>query len=143
MTIRSGPNKQGTTRWTMQHVGGPRYLLVEAGAKVLVLEDSAERCERFKSWLPDCVICRTVSEAIEAFDREQFDFCFIDRDLGGPEAGYGEDFAKHLAAVRYSGRTIVHSANLVVARYMEQVLKDAGIQTEVIPFTILGVFRVT
>ncbi len=125
----------------MQHVGGPRYLLVEAGAKVLVLEDSAERCERFLSWLPDCVIRRTVSEAIGVFDRERFDICFIDRDLGGPEAGYGEDFAKHLAAVRYSGRAIIHSANLVAARYMEQVLKDGDVNVETIPFTILGVFQ--
>jgi hypothetical protein len=141
LTIRSGPNKQGTTRWTMQHAGGPRYLLVEAGAKVLVLEDSAEHCERFLSCLPDCVICRTVREAIEAFDGERFDFCFIDRDLGGPEAGYGEDFAKHLAAVRYFGQVIVHSANLVVARYMDRVLRDAGVRVEMIPFTILGVFQ--
>jgi hypothetical protein len=125
----------------MQHPGGPRYLLVEAGAKVLVLEDSAERCERFLSWLPDCVICRTVSDAIEAFNRESFDICFVDRDLGGPEAGYGEDFAKHLAAVRYCGRTIIHSANLVAARYMEQLLRDADVKVEVIPFTILGVFQ--
>ena len=128
-------------RWTMQHTGGPRYLLVEAGAKILVLEDSSERCERFLSWLPDCVICATVSAAIEAFKGEPFDWIFIDRDLGGPEAGYGEDFAKHLAAVRYSGQVIVHSANLVVARYMDRVLRDAGVRVEMIPFTILGVFQ--
>jgi hypothetical protein len=80
--IRSGPIKQGTTRWTMQHAGGPRYLLVEAGAKILVLENSEERCERSVSWMPNCVICRTVSEAIEAFSSGPFDWIFVDRDLG-------------------------------------------------------------
>ena len=82
-----------------------------------------------------------MNEAIEAFNRESFDICFVDRDLGRPEAGYGEDFAKHLAAVQFSGRVVVHSANLVAARYMEQILKDASVNVEAIPFTILGVFQ--
>jgi len=35
--------------------------------------NSNERSERFLSWLPDCVICRTVNEAIEVFDRERLE----------------------------------------------------------------------
>ncbi|SRR5258708_7602805 len=134
--------KSIVNRWTMQHAGGPRYLSVEAGARVLVLEDSKERCERFLSWLPECVIVRTVQEAIAAFESESFDWLFIDRDLGGPECGFGEDFTKHIAqAGGFKGRVVIHSANLVAARYMERLLKDADVQTEVIPFTILGVFQ--
>lgn len=128
-------------RWTMQHENGPRYLSVEAGAAVLVLEDSEERLQRFRSWLPDCVIARTVQEAIVAFDSERFDWLFIDRDLGGPECGFGEDFVKHIAqAGGFKGRVVIHSANIVAARYMEQLLKDAKGDAEIIPFTILGVF---
>jgi hypothetical protein len=127
-------------RWTLQHTGGPRYLHIEVQARVLVLEDSDERCERFLSWLSDCVICRTVSEAVAAFDRERFDWLFIDRDLGGPEAGYGEEFCKHIAQMTYGGRVVIHSANIVAARYMEQLLKAAKVKAEIIPFTVLGVF---
>ena len=90
--------------------------------------------------MPICVICRTVADAVEAFDRERFDWIFLDRDLGFGD-GFGEDFAGHLANTGFQGRTIIHSANIVAARYIEQVLRDAGISVEAVPFPVLGVFQ--
>jgi hypothetical protein len=86
------------------------------------------------------VLCSSVAEAINAFDSETFDWIFIDRDLGKPADGFGEDFAKHVVQTAFGGRVVVHSANLVAAVYIEKLLSDARVKVERIPFTILGCF---
>lgn len=133
--------KHATTRWTMQHTGGPQYLEVRDTDKVLVVEDLLYRQFVFREWLSSSAkIVATPDAAIHEIERETFDVIFLDRDLGFGR--FGEDVAEHLAAVKFAGRVIVHSENSFGAQLIEKTLTDAGIKVECVPFSILGVFRV-
>src|SRR5258707_9747895 len=95
MTIRSGPSRRGTTQWSRQHVGGPRYIEVPADSKVLVVEDSLPRQIQFRNWLGSTAkIISKVSQAIEELQREKYDLVCLDRDLSFGE--FGEDIAKFM-----------------------------------------------
>jgi hypothetical protein len=65
------------------------------------------------------------TESAEQLTRMRFAFCFVDRDLGGPEAGDGEDFAKHSAAFSpgRASRTI-NSRTKSQQKKNWQVMKD-------------------
>lgn len=96
MTIRSGPSRRGTTQWSRQHVGDPRYIEVPADSKVLVVEDALPRRVQFRNWLGSSAkIVSKVSRAIEELRRDKFELVFLDRDLGFGE--FGDEIAKVMA----------------------------------------------
>jgi hypothetical protein len=141
--FRVGTSSRRTTSWSLPRPGGPRYIVVAAGAKCLVVEDLLHRQLRFRNWLgSSAVIVARADAAIQELQRQPFDMVFLDRDLG-LNAGYGEDVAKFLAEMkpRFAGRVYIHSANHVAAEYMRKILADAGINVEATPFDLLGIIR--
>lgn len=111
---------------------------IPKGSKVLLLEDSDLRTEWFVKRVPGIVAVTKVEDAIAEMLDTQFDFMFLDHDLGlldylgciGPE-GNGLTFAKHLASTAFvSGTIFIHSWNPNGAKAMKDCLPNAV----VIPF---------
>jgi hypothetical protein len=135
------PHRVHVTKWTIPRVGGPRYFEVHAGERVLVVEDSLSRVRIFHNWLGSAGrIVRRANSAILAIQKQQFDWVFLDRDLG-VGAGYGEDVAAELSRIRFSGRVVVHSTNPFGAQLISNILADAEINVESVPFGFFGIFR--
>ena len=128
------------TRWTKQHLGGPRYIEVRAEDKILVVENTLHRQMKFREWLASTAkIVSRVDRALREIEAQTFDVIFLDRDLDGN--GFGEDIATHLAAIKFPGKVICHSDNHTAAQFIKKILDDGGVNIEIIPFGILGVFR--
>src|SRR5258708_26653441 len=104
MTIRSGPSRRGTTQWSRQHVGDPRYIEVPADSKVLVVEDALPRRVQFRNWLGSSAkIVSKVSRAIEELRRDKFELFFLHPDFGFREVGAG--IAKGLGGNAFRGKS--------------------------------------
>ena len=137
--FRVGTSSRRATSWSLPRPGGPRYIVVAAGAKCLVVEDLLHRQLRFRNWLgSSAVIVARADAAIQELQRQSFDVVFLDRDLG-LNAGFGEDVGVHLNATRYAGRVIVHSTNPFGVELIKKALGD--IAAEIAPFDMLGVLR--
>jgi Cyclic-phosphate processing Receiver domain len=138
-TIRSGLSRRGTTQWSRQYEGGPRYMTVPLAAKCLVVEDALPRILRFRERLRSATFVSTADAAIKALTNDNYDFVFLDRDLSG--RSLGEDVANHLASVKFNGLVVCHSGNPFGSQLIEKVLKDAGVIVECVPFEMLGIVR--
>lgn len=103
-------------------------------AKILILEDSDERIKRFELALSEhsVTICKAVATAIgELYDNE-FDYVFIDYDLGeGNDTGDG--LAKYLSENYHDEDIALHTMNPEGAKIMRGLLPLA----KWIPFSIL------
>jgi CheY-like chemotaxis protein len=113
-------------------------LCIPAGYKILIVEDSDERIQQFRSWLPDAVIARTEQEATAVLRKERFDLIFLDYDLGTAYAyesfagapkqvlkdcGNGLGVARILFLLGHDGsRVVVHSHNPPGARDIQRLL---------------------
>lgn len=104
------------------------------GAKVFLLEDSEDRIVWFKKHIPDVVIAETALQAIDILKGTEFDFIFLDHDLGllnyagyaEHENGSGRDVARYLSGQGYIGKNVViHSWNPVGAAQMKDLLEGA------------------
>jgi Cyclic-phosphate processing Receiver domain len=127
-------------RWTKEHIGGPRYIEVRDEDKILVIENTLHRQIKFRVRLPPTAkIVSRVDRALREIEAQRFDLIFLDRDLDG--GGFGEDIATHLAAIKFPGKVICHSDNHTAAQFIKKILDDGGVNVEIIPFGILGVFR--
>lgn len=135
--FRVGTSSRRVTKYSTPRPGGPRYIVVPCGAKVLVAEDLLHRQLRFREWLPQAKIVNRAETAILELKRQRYDWIFLDRDLLG---SYGEDIAEYLSK-HYDGQKIViHSTNPFGAALISKVLRDSGIPAELAPFDVLGVF---
>lgn len=102
--------------------------------RILVLEDDTERVKQFKqrmlpNWFVDYVA--TASEAISLLSKQEYDWIFLDHDLGGmayvnsAKADTGAEVARWLAANKTKATVIIHSFNEDGAAYMGKLLPSA------------------
>jgi len=139
--LRVGTSSRRVTRYHLPRRSGPHYVVLKAADKCLVLDDLLPRQLRFRAWCGSSAkIVNTAAKAIHELQQESYDVLFLDRDLG-PGYGYGEDVAKCQADIKFAGRVVCHSTNSFGAALIEKTLKDGGINVEVAPFDVLGVFR--
>lgn len=140
--LRVGTSSRRQTAWSIQRFGGPRYILVPSEANALVIEDSWHRQYTFLTRLGSrhTKIVNRSEAAIEALQRESFDWIFIDYDLALGRTT--EEVARYLVNVQFSGSVVIHSTNPFGANVLEKILCDGGISNvEVAPFDVLGVLR--
>jgi Cyclic-phosphate processing Receiver domain len=139
--FRVGTSSRRVTKYSMPRLGGPKYIVVGAHDRVLVLEDLLPRILKFQEWLGSSAkIVNTAPKAIQELQR-QFDVVFLDRDLG-LNAGHGEDVAAELVRMNFAGAVVCHSANSFGAALIEKTLRDGGISNvEAVPFDLLAVLR--
>lgn len=139
--IRSGTSRRHPTKWAMPRPGGPKYVVVGAGDRCLVLEDLLPRQFRFRAWLGSSAkIVSRSADAIHELQNHHYDVVFLDRDLG-IGAGFGEDVCGELVRMKFTGRVALHTTNPFAGALMARILSDAGIQHEIMPFDVLGVLR--
>lgn len=119
--------------------------------QVLFLDDNKERYRKFIKVLEEIksksfdirfslTWAKTASEAIQQLKTHQFNYIFLDHDLGdeimvpsGPGTGYevAEWISQHLPYT--PGQIVIHSHNPSGAENMKKVLKNA----QIVPFSIL------
>jgi NAD+-processing family protein with receiver domain len=99
---------------------------------VFLLEDSDFRVDWFRKYFPELVLAQTVHEAIKILAEKQFDWVFLDHDLGlldavgRTELGTGSDVARFLSGRTWIGhQVIIHSWNAMGAAHMKDLLKGA------------------
>lgn len=143
--FRVGTSSRRVSRYSLPSKpgAGPRYVLLKATDRCLVLEDLLPRQLRFRAWCGSSAkIVNTAPKAIQELQQQHFDVVFLDRDLG-LNAGFGEEVAKFLAGMQppFNGRVYIHSVNHTAAEYMAKILADAAINVELAPFDLLGVLR--
>ena len=131
--IRSGPNRRAVTQWTVQNAGGPRYFQIGSTERVLVVEDALPRQLAFRNWLGSSAkIVNRVDAAIMELRHRQFDWIFLDRDLGFGR--FGEDVARHLVEIKFRGSVVAHTTNPFGADLIKKLLTDGGVKVECVPF---------
>jgi CheY-like chemotaxis protein len=100
--------------------------------KILILEDNEERVKQFRRNLTgnDVVVTANAAECIELLDHGEWDWVFLDHDLGdkvfeksGPGTGYevAKWMGQHPNKWPNQG-VVIHSCNFVGAQNMESVL---------------------
>jgi hypothetical protein len=141
LAFRVGTSSRHVSKYSIPR-SGPHYIVVGAHEYALVVEDSLHRQLRFLRQLGSTAtkIVSRAPDAIRELEARHFDVVFLDRDLV-ISGGYGEDVAAYLAEIKFPGRVICHSTNSFGAAVIEKTLKDGGINVEVAPFDVLGVFR--
>jgi hypothetical protein len=113
--------------------------------KILFLDDSEERINRFKAkFVHDYIsISRTASEAISLLEKNSFDILFLDHDLGGKiycpsdeVSGYAvaEYVATKMNKNKLPSKIVIHSYNPSGAKNMLAILHKNGIQAIYEPF---------
>lgn len=110
---------------------------------ILFLDDSPERCKKFRSRFPSATIVNTAAEAIIYLDGcLPFDEVWLDHDLGGAEHVDGSRPDTGSEVVRWIianqpeiGKVIIHSLNHDKACRMHNDLTAAGYSCSLIPFT--------
>ena len=109
--------------------------------QVLCVEDLLHRQLRFLQQLGSAVkIVSRAEDAIEALQRESFQWVFLDYDIGLGRTT--EEVARYLAEARFAGAVVIHSSNPFGAALLEKILRDGGISNvETVRFDLLGVFR--
>jgi hypothetical protein len=118
--------------------------MTQGSRKVLVLDDALERLIQFtekygEEWT--VVITTTANQCIEQLKLQTFDLICLDHDLGGESyvasgPGTGYEVAWFIAqqlGPQKAGVVVIHSMNTVGAKNMQNVLKDAHIQTIMAP----------
>lgn len=110
--------------------------------KVLIVEDNEHRIKEFKKRLEghSVIITDKPKVAIEHLKNEEFDFIFLDHDMGSvfeqPGEGTGYEVAEWISnhPERKPNKIFIHSMNNVGASAMMLKLGDAGIRATYIPF---------
>lgn len=124
--------------------------------KVLILEDSDERIQKFEFWLPaylqervQLYVATTVRKAQDLFrEHKPFDLILLDHDLDGrvfvesSEFNTGARFARWLGdptrtADIAPSQIIIHSMNSVGAENIRLELQRAQIPSQKVPYPIL------
>lgn len=115
---------------------------------ILFLDDNPTRIARFRQAIPYATIVETAKECIEQIDKEQWDWIFLDHDLGGEEfvdsdrSDTGMEVIRHLIEHKQkhqTSRVVVHSLNSLAREQMCLDLLMAGYDALPMPFPL--VFR--
>lgn len=104
-------------------------VLIPAGAKVFLLEDTDARIDWFNARLRDITIATHAAEAYKILElNSKFDFYFLEHDLGIDSVGTGADVSRCLAAYGHNGvATVIHSWNPSGVNEMKAILNEATI----------------
>ena len=98
--------------------------------KILVLEDDGARARFFieKMGKYDLIITENANKAIEHLKSNDFDYIFLDNDLG-EDNGYGADVAAYLYNnpdnFNFTTNVYIHSWNVPAAQSMLDILPNA------------------
>lgn len=97
---------------------------------VLIVEDDPYRIQHFEKFLPKATYTDVAQRAIRWLEKEQFDFYFLDHDLGGQylpsDQSSGFAVADWLSKHGNQGdNVIIHSWNPAGAQRMQKVLPNA------------------
>ena len=112
--------------------------------KILILDDDQNRHRQFavKYQSEDLTHVETATDAIEALKENQYDYVFLDHDLGdeimvasGPGTGYevAEWIANNLET-KETTQVVLHSLNGPGRKNMMGVLKSGGVKSMEAPF---------
>jgi len=100
---------------------------------ILFLDDCPNRTRKFRSLLPSADTCFTAKECIDKLYTQEWDWVFLDHDLGGETYQNSEEFNTGMQVVREMiarraevHRVIVHSLNYYAAQTMVDLLKQYG-----------------
>jgi CheY-like chemotaxis protein len=118
--------------------------------KVLILEDDPIRHKAFKTnfWHCDMTIVITAQEAIKKLTNNQYDYLFLDHDLGGTQfapsdenSGYAvAKFLENNPQYKPATRIIIHSLNPDGRKAMNMALPEAvqlpSIWTQTVDFDV-------
>ncbi len=98
---------------------------------ILFLDDCPQRTKKFKSLLPMAVTCETAQQCIDLLPTEDWDYAFLDHDLGGATYQDSEEFNTGMQVVRYIvdnpqnvQHFVVHSLNHGAAMNMVDLLRQ-------------------
>lgn len=120
---------------------------------ILFVDDIEDRFVSFVKYFPEHEVAfgQTLDEACVLLLQYQWDCVYLDHDnmLMGPKNSLGDfdvisstwrPVACMLAAMKYPGKVILHSANPAGREWMYLLLKDAGVDVEDngFPSTIFG-----
>jgi len=108
---------------------------------VLFLDDSLDRCRKFRSECPFATIVNTASQAIDRLRADNYDIVFLDHDLGGQQFQDPSEENSGSAVVRWIGKNkpivgqfVVHSLNPNERKNMVIDLKYLGYVARELPF---------
>jgi DNA-binding NarL/FixJ family response regulator len=98
---------------------------------ILFLDDCPQRTKKFKRLLPMAVTCETAQECIDLLPTEDWDYVFLDHDLGGETYQSSDEFNTGMQVVRYIvdnpqnvQHFVVHSLNYGAALNMVSLLRE-------------------
>ncbi len=111
---------------------------------ILFLDDDERRCNSFRSAVPYATIVNTSAECIEQLGKDDWDYVFLDHDLGGEIYC---DCSRHdvgMEVVRWITthnptieHIIVHTYNAPAGDLMEASLRDASYHVIRAPFALM------
>lgn len=108
---------------------------------ILFLDDSRERTRRFRSCVPNATIVHTSPDAITQLASQEWDYVFLDHDLGGEEYVNSSRIDCGMAVVRWItdekpniSHIIVHSLNAPAREEMVASLLAAGYDARGVPY---------
>jgi len=111
---------------------------------ILFLDDDPERLKRFRSRIPSATQTEDADATIAALPTQEWDYVFLDHDLGGeifvdPSIkNCGMEVVRWIEANSPKVKQfIVHSCNYGAAETMVSRLVDAGYEAVHVPFTVL------
>lgn len=111
--------------------------------KVLFLDDNPVRKRMFKSSVPFATCCALSSTCITLLESEDWDYLFLDHDLGGQTFVDSSREDTGMEVVRWLAqreprkplkRIIVHSFNVPAANRMVATLKNLGYDVRYVKF---------
>ena len=114
---------------------------------ILFLDDNPTRIASFRKAVPYATIVETAKDCIKQIGAEQWDWIFLDHDLGGEEfvnssrADTGMEVVRHLVEHKpeQMPQIVVHSMNPPAREQMCLDLVMAGYEAVPVPFPL--VFR--
>jgi len=96
---------------------GEQVFRIASDWPVLILEDTDERVRWFKERIPQAMVTKSTTQAIEWLEKRQFKAIFLDHDLGFLDADptrqhrNGKEIARYLRIRNYPAMVVIHSHN--------------------------------
>lgn len=108
---------------------------------ILFLDDSRERTRRFRSHVPNAIIVHTSPDAIAKLASQEWDYVFLDHDLGDEVYVDSSREDCGMAVVRWVtdeepivSHFVVHSLNAPAREEMVARLQAAGYDAQGVPY---------